>query len=85
MDIYSYLWGRYKEIMDKKIDLKCCGKTPTFIFKPTQPLCKEPSVSLQCYDCGKEKTMILHKSITFQYDDPVFNESIKILKGKWNE
>lgn len=67
-------------------DLKCCNETPVLIFRPAIDVLKYlPSLSISCRACRKEKTMHLYETITMEYDDPVFSESIEILINKWNE
>ncbi len=74
------------EVFEYLCHLKCCGRTPDLVFRPAIDILRHlPSLSIRCEFCRKEKIMEISNSFNYAADDPIFNESIRILKNKWNE
>ena len=80
---FEYFFSRFKNHIDKQIDISCCLKPVELIFRPNEQ--PNPSVLLRCDKCRKEMKMILSKFMGFSCDDLVLNESIKILSNQWKK
>ena len=74
----------YYNFFRNTVELQCCNQFVHVFFTP--PYYKnKATVGIRCDKCDKQKKIELTKDMTFEFEDPVLCESIKILKSKWDE
>jgi hypothetical protein len=66
-------------------ELRCCGEMPDFIVMPPFSPKNNWMLAFRCKKCRKEERISVDKDMKYANDDPVFSESIKILKEEWNK